>query len=56
MRAANAFDVNRTVSRYHWNSDTIQGRLIGAAICPVSHATAGYQESIDKAKKELHNS
>ena len=56
MRAANAFAVNRTVARYHWNSDTIQGRLIGAAICPVSHATAGYQESIDKAKKEVHNS
>ena len=53
LREANGFSVNRTVARYHWNSDTIQGRVIGSAIFPVSHATADWQTQIDKFRAEL---
>ena len=43
MRAAYEFSVNRTIARYHWNSDIIQGRTVGAIINPVLHATTDYK-------------
>lgn len=46
MRAANNFAVSRTVSRYHWNSDTIQGRVLGSAMNAVCHATSDYDSSL----------
>ena len=42
MVAANKYAVNRTVTRYHWTSDTIQGRVLGSAINPVMHACNGF--------------
>lgn len=52
MREANWFAVNRTIARYHWNSDTIQGRVLASAMAPVTRATAGYYDRFAKAKKE----
>jgi hypothetical protein len=52
MREANWFAVNRTIARYHWNSDTIQGRVLASAQAAVSRATAGYYERFKKAKEE----
>lgn len=52
MRAANDFAVSRTVSRFHWNSDIIQGRIIGSIINPVCHATSDYESLLDKARAE----
>ncbi len=52
MRAANDFAVSRTVSRYHWNSDIIQGRVIGSIMNPVCHAASDYGVLLDAARKE----
>jgi hypothetical protein len=46
MRAANSFAVNRTVARYHWNSDTIQGRVLGSATNAICHATSDYDDKV----------
>ena len=40
-----AFDysVNRSIGRFHWNSDCIYGRLFGAMALPVINAMSGLQ-------------
>jgi hypothetical protein len=53
MAAANMFAVNRTIARYHWNSDTVNGRVLGSATNAVSHASIDYDELLNKAKKEI---
>ena len=52
MRAANDFAVSRTVSRFHWNSDIIQGRIVGSVMNPVCHAASDYHELLETAKAE----
>ena len=47
MREANAFATNRTIARYHWTSDTIQGRVLGSAMNAVCHAASDYDERIN---------
>lgn len=46
LREANQFAVNRTIARYHWNSDTIQGRVLGTAMNAVCHAVSDYDKYI----------
>lgn len=46
MREMNSFATNRTIARYHWTSDTIQGRVLGSAINAVCHAAKDYDERI----------
>lgn len=53
LKAANQFAINRTVARYHWTSDTINGRIVGAATNAVCGAVEEYQELIEKCKEEL---
>jgi hypothetical protein len=53
MAAANSFAINRTIARYHWTSDTINGRVLGSATNAVSHAASDYDELLNKAKKEI---
>lgn len=57
MKAANQFAINRTIARYHWTSDTIQGRVIGSTLIPVLHAEENTKldKLIDKAKTEYEN-
>lgn len=50
MREANLFAVNRTIARYHWTSDTIQGRVIGSVINPIAHAVKDFKERLEKSK------
>ena len=52
MRAANDFAVSRAISRFHWNSDVIQGKVIGSVINPVCHAVSDYGVLFEAAKKE----
>lgn len=52
LRAANNFALSRTIARYHWTSDTIVGRLVGAATCAVCHAVEEFITIIDKLKNE----
>ena len=53
MRAANNFALNRSICRYHWLSDTIQGRVLGAAITPIMHCCSDFDEKFELAKKDL---
>ena len=53
LRAANQFAVNRTIARYHWTSDTINGRVLGTATNAVAHASSDYDDMLAKARKEL---
>lgn len=54
LKAANQFAVNRTIARYHWNSDTIQGRIIATTMIPVLHSITNIEldKMIEAAKKE----
>lgn len=53
MKAANDFALSRTISRYHWNSDVIQGKIIGSIMNPVCHATTDYAELLQEAQAEF---
>ena len=53
MREANWFAIERTIARYHWTSDTINGRVLGSATNAVSHASSDYFEMLEKARREL---
>ena len=53
LRAANQYAVNRTIARYHWTSDTINGRVLGAATNAICHAASDYYDMLNKIKKEL---
>lgn len=50
MRAANNFANSRAVARYHWMSDTIQGRVAGSVINPVCHAASDYDAMLLMAR------
>ena len=53
MKAANQYCVGRQITRYHWNSDTIIGRLVGATIAPVIRASADYSTLFSAARAEV---
>ena len=44
--------LSRTISRYHWNSDVIQGKIAGSTINPVCHATSDYNQLLEAAATE----
>lgn len=52
MRAANDFSISRTICRYHWNSDVIQGKIVGSVMNPVCHATSDYNRLLEEASTE----
>ena len=52
MKAANEFAESRVISRFHWNSDVIQGKVIGSVMNPVCHAASDYSTLLEEAKKE----
>lgn len=54
MYAANRFSMSRSIARYHWLSDIINGRVLGTAQNAVSHAAVDYDEMIEKARRELY--
>ena len=53
LRAANAFAVSRTIARYHWTSDTINGRILGAIANALCGSVEEYNELMDICRKEL---
>lgn len=46
--------VNRTVARYHWNSDVIYGRLFGTMILPIINAMTGLRSSYEETKQRVN--
>jgi len=53
MKAANDFATSRVISRYNWNSDVIQGKVIGSIMNPVCHATSDYNSLLEAARTEV---
>lgn len=53
LAAANRFAVNRTIARYHWNSDTIQGRVLATCVAPIIRCCSDWKERFEKAKECL---
>lgn len=53
LAAANRFAVNRTIARYHWNSDTIQGRVLATCIAPIIRCCSDWNERFNEAKECL---
>ena len=56
LKAGMEFAISRVITRYHWMSDTLIGRLIGSMYVPVAHATVNYDlaNRVEKAKEEYH--
>ena len=54
LKAANQYAVNRTIARYHWTSDTINGRVLGSATNAICHAASDYEELLNKSIKEIN--
>ena len=55
LAIVNQYAVNRTIARYHWNSDTMNGRILGAATNAVAHAASDYDSLLESAKNEIEN-
>lgn len=53
MKEANEFAINRTVTRFHWTSDTIFGRVLGSVANMMCHATTDYTTLLKIARKEI---
>lgn len=54
--AAYQVGVNRTVARYHWQSDVIYGRLFGTMILPIINAMFGLRNSYEQTKAAINGS
>lgn len=53
MKEANQFAINRTITRFHWTSDTIYGRVLGSVASAMCHATYDYDALLEATKTEL---
>ncbi len=53
MREAFDFSNHRSVARYHWTSDIINGRVLGAAMFAVCHATSDFEDLLKDARESL---
>lgn len=54
LRAVNEYANSRMICRFHWQSDTIHGRIIGTMMVPVLAATTNvdFDSLLKKAKEE----
>lgn len=55
IRKAYEYSVNRSVGRFHWNSDCIYGRLFGSMAVPVLRAMTGLQSGMEAVKEFVLN-
>ena len=55
VRKAFEYSVNRSVGRFHWNSDCIYGRLFGAMTLPIVNAMSGLHSDYEATKAYLLN-
>lgn len=55
LKAGNMFAVNRTIARYHWNSDTIQGRVLATCIAPIIRCCSDWNKRFNLSKNCLNN-
>ena len=55
VRNAFEYSVNRSVGRFHWNSDCIYGRLFGAMTLPIVNAMSGLHSDYEATKAYVLN-
>ena len=55
VRKAFEYSVNRSVGRFHWNSDCIYGRLFGAITLPIVNAMSGLHSDYEATKAYVLN-
>ena len=55
VRKAFEYSVNRSVGRFHWNSDCIYGRLFGAMTLPIVNAMSGLHSDYEATKAYVLN-
>lgn len=53
VRKAFEYSVNRSIGRFHWNSDCVYGRLFGAMALPIINAMSGL--NLDPIKNYISN-
>lgn len=56
LRAACQYALSRQIARFHYNSDTMIGRLIGSSIAGIVRATQDFRALMDAARDELKRS
>lgn len=54
-RRAYDYSVNRSIARFHWNSDCIYGRLFGTMALPIVNAMTGLQSGYEAMKEYVLN-
>lgn len=54
MQGAYRFSVNRTIGKFHWNSDCIYGRLYGTMILPIINAMSGLSSMYNSLKTAIN--
>ena len=55
VRKAFEYSVNRSVGRFHWNSDCVYGRLFGAMTLPIVNAMTGVSSDYESTKSYVRN-
>ena len=55
IRKAFEYSVNRSVGRFHWNSDCIYGRLFGAMTLPIVNAMSGMRDGYEATRAYVLN-
>lgn len=55
VRRAYEYSINRSVGRFHWNSDVIYGRLFGAMALPIINAMSGLQDGLKAVRDYVLN-
>lgn len=53
MQRAIQYSLNRNIARYHWTSDVINGRVVGAIQAPVCRAASDYDEMLTQIRDRL---
>lgn len=55
IRGAYEYSVSRSIGRFHWNSDCIYGRLIGALALPIMNAMSGLEDGMKALRDYILN-
>ena len=54
MSRAYDYSVNRSIARYHWNSDCIYGRVFATMILPILNAMTGIRSGYEETKRQVN--
>ena len=55
VRKAFEYSINRSIGRFHWNSDVVYGRLFGAMCLPILNAMTGLKSGYEATKAFVQN-